>query len=71
MTHPAVTQILRYFAWQHLPGRLQKVSAPFGVLANHMVDTLPMGPELTAGLRKLLEAKDCAVRAALDLKDET
>jgi hypothetical protein len=43
------------------------VSRPFGELAERMADTLPSGPELTAGLRKLLEAKDCAVRAALDL----
>lgn len=64
--HPAVAQILRYFTWEHLPERLQEVSAPFQVLATHMADTLPSGPELTAGLRKLLEAKDCAVRAALD-----
>lgn len=64
--HPAVAQILRYFAWAHLPAHLQAVSQPFGELAEHMADTLPSGPELTAGLRKLLEAKDCAVRAALD-----
>lgn len=64
--HPAVEALLRYFAWQHLPGHLQAVSRPFGELAEHMADTLPSGPELTAGLRKLLEAKDCAVRAVLD-----
>ena len=68
--HPATAAILRYFAWQHLPERLQAVSRPFGELAEHMADTLPGGPELTAGLRKLLEAKDCAVRAALDLPKE-
>lgn len=64
--HPAIAGVLRYFAWEHLPERLQAVSRPFGELAEHMVDTLRSGPELTAGLRKLLEAKDCAVRAALD-----
>lgn len=65
--HPSVAGILRYFAWQHLPEKLQAVSRPFGELAELMADTLPSGPELTAGLRKLLEAKDCADRAALDL----
>jgi hypothetical protein len=63
--HPAVEAILQYFAWEHLPEALQAVSRPFGELAEHLADTIPNGPELTAGLRKLLEAKDCAVRAAL------
>ena len=68
--HPAVASLLRYFAWQHLPTRLQAVSAPCSVLAYEMADALPSGPELTAGLRKLLEAKDCFVRAALDIPEE-
>lgn len=38
-------------------------------LADRMVERLDDGPELTAGLRKLLEAKDCFVRAALDRTD--
>lgn len=42
------------------------VSRPACELAEHYADTLPSGPELTVGLRKLLEAKDCFVRAALD-----
>ncbi len=63
--HPGVGQILRYFAWSHLPERLRLISRPLGDLATEMVDRLPDGPELTAGLRKLLEAKDCFVRAAL------
>lgn len=71
MTHPGATALLRYFEWQHLPERLQRVSAPFGRLAAVMAETLPPGPEVTVCLRKLLEAKDCAVRAALDAKDET
>ena len=64
--HPATAQILRHFAWAHLPTHLQAVSMPFSALAVWMVETLPDGPEFTAGLRKLLEAKDCFVRAALD-----
>jgi hypothetical protein len=62
--HPAVEAILRYFAWEHLPAHLQEVSRPFAELAYQMADRL-QGAELTVGLRKLLEAKDCCVRAAL------
>lgn len=56
--------ILQYFEYAHLPPRLQEVSKHFHALA-HVMAQLPQGPELSAGLRKLLEAKDCAVRAAL------
>jgi hypothetical protein len=58
-------QLLKYFKFDHLPEKLQKVSGPFCALAQQMVSTLPSGPELTAGVRKLLEAKDCCVRAAI------
>ena len=61
MTDP----MLQFFAYEHLPQRLREVSQPFGVLAQSLVDTLPRNPERTAALRKLLEAKDCAVRALL------
>jgi hypothetical protein len=64
--HPATIGILRHFASDHLPEHLQRVSRPCVDLAGMMVDALPDGPELTTGLRKLLEAKDCFVRAALD-----
>lgn len=62
-----MTPIIRYFAYEHLPPRLQDVSKPIGELAREMDRLLPDGPEKTAGLRKLLEAKDCFVRCALDL----
>ncbi len=57
--------IMKYFEYKHLPEHLQKVSKPFGVMATNMNLDLPDGPEKSAGLRKLLEAKDCMVRAAL------
>lgn len=63
--HPSTRHLMQYFTHDHLPERLARVSAPFGALAQHMVDEIPDGPELTTGLRKLLEAKDCMVRAAL------
>lgn len=68
--HPATAQIVRWFAHDHLPARLAAVAAPCAVLAEEMVLGLPDGPELTAGLRKLLEAKDCFVRAELDRTGE-
>ena len=49
--------IMKHFEFKHLPEHLQTVSRPCGELAD--------GPEKSAGLRKLLEAKDCMVRAAL------
>lgn len=63
--HPATKDILQYFEWRHLKGQdLQNTSKVFADLAHMFAHTLE-GPELTAGLRKLLEAKDCMVRAAL------
>lgn len=58
--------IIEYFEYKHLPEHLQAVSKPFSELANAMNETLIDGPEKSAGLRKLLEAKDCMVRASLD-----
>jgi len=58
--------ILKHFGYAHLPDKLRAVSQPFGELASTLDDTLPDGPEKSAGLRKLLEAKDCMVRAALE-----
>jgi hypothetical protein len=57
--------LVNYFAYSHLPENLQAISKPLCELAQLMETTLPDGPEKTAGLRKLLEAKDCFVRANL------
>lgn len=61
------TPILKYFKYEHLPEHLQTVSKPIGDLARHYDESLPDSAEKTTGLRKLLEAKDALVRAALDL----
>lgn len=58
--------IMKYFNYSHLPPFLQEVSKPFYDLATFMNKTLPDCAEKTAGLRKLLEAKDCFVRTKLD-----
>lgn len=64
---PAETEepLLQFFEYLHLPPHLQDASQPFCVLAETIVRTLPRNSERTVALRKLLEAKDCAVRAAL------
>lgn len=54
--------ILQFFAFEHLPERLRKVSRPFHEMAHDIIMTLPRNPERTVALRKLLEAKDAAVR---------
>jgi len=55
--------LLQFFRYEHLPPNLQEVSMPFARIANWVVESLPRNPERTVALRKLLEAKDCAVRA--------
>lgn len=57
--------IMKYFEYSHLPVHLQEVSKPVGDLGKVMDDLLPDCAEKSAGLRKLLEAKDCFVRAIL------
>lgn len=59
----ALDPVLRYFHYSHLPATLQEASKPFCDLAGHIVRTLPRNAERTVALRKLLEAKDAAVRA--------
>jgi hypothetical protein len=57
--------IMRHFRCDHLPVELQLILQPFEDLA-HIVASLPPGAEVSACLRMLLEAKDCAVRAKLE-----
>lgn len=56
--------ILQFFKFEHLPAYLQEVSRPFSEQADRLM-ALPRNPERTVALRKLLESKDAAVRAAL------
>ena len=63
--HPGTHHLLSLFEYKHLPYRLQVISEHFAKVANEMVNRLEDGPELTTGLRKLLEAKDCFVRQAV------
>ncbi|MEM8603315.1 MAG: hypothetical protein AAGF24_05715 [Cyanobacteria bacterium P01_H01_bin.121] len=63
--HPSITHVLKFFGYKHLPESLQEVSEPFCNLARQVAERSPDNPETTVALRKLLEAKDAAVRAAL------
>lgn len=59
-------RMLKWFEFSHLPEHLQSVSKPFGELAQNLCESIEGGPERTVALRKLLEAKDAAVRAKLN-----
>jgi hypothetical protein len=62
---PNVDRMMKWFAYEHLPPELQAVSKPFHDLAKLVTVDIDGGPERTVALRKLLEAKDAAVRAKL------
>lgn len=59
----------KFFTYKHLPPHLQAISAPICDVALELDKTLPDSAEKSAGLRKLLEAKDCMVRAAVEDKE--
>lgn len=64
---PNAERIIKFFDHRHLPHHLAVISQECGMLAIQMAESLNPGPELTAGLRKLLEAKDCFVRARIEM----
>lgn len=59
------TNVDQYFAYEHLPENLQQISKPCKELQELIESIVPDGAEKSAGMRKLLEAKDCFVRAGL------
>ena len=59
-------RMLKWFEYEHLPETLKEVSSPFGLIARKLCYDLEPGPERTVALRKLLEAKDAAVRAKVN-----
>ena len=58
-------KLLQFFSYAHLPEKMQEVSKPFHDLAHSIVENCPQNPERTVAIRKLLEAKDCAVRSTI------
>jgi hypothetical protein len=70
--HPGVTGLLRWLEPNNnLPPHLRRVAAITRLAAEDVMDEITVdSPELTEGLRKLLEAKDCFVRAAIIADDK-
>ncbi len=73
--NPSSERMLKHFTYEHLPESLQEVSKVCCDLAEDMATLLDstdpiVGAEVTSGLRKLLEAKDCFVRAKVNLRSE-
>lgn len=66
----SIEPILQFFDYAHLPEALQSISKPFHDLAHNLTQTTPRNPERSVALRKLLEAKDAAVRAAIFTYDD-
>ena len=58
-------RMMKWFEFGHLPEHMQAVSSKFYDAACSVCALVQSGPERTVALRKLLEAKDAAVRAAL------
>lgn len=67
--HPATREVAQFFTFDHLPEDLQFASKACHDLALGMILSTPDSPELTTGLRKLLEAKDCFVRCQVARTD--
>ena len=61
--------IMQFFAFEHLPAHLQEVSRPVHDMAKNTILQLPDNAERAVALRKLLEAKDAAVRALVARED--
>ena len=59
-------RMMQWFVFDHLKEPLESISSSCHSLALIMDETLAEGAEKTAGLRKLLEAKDCFVRASME-----
>lgn len=63
-------RLLQFFEYKHLPDDLQRVSLNFYHIAHWMYESLPSNAESTVAMRKLLEAKDCAVRSVVYKEDK-
>lgn len=68
MTEHTEDRMIKWFKFDHLPESLKEVSFHFAELASTVCLLVEPGPERTVALRKLLEAKDAAVRARLHPK---
>lgn len=64
--HPATTHLLKFLNYDGLRESLQPIGRSFYLLAHGLVMALPDDPELTAGLRKLMEARNCMIRLGFE-----
>ena len=63
---PNTEYLLQFFTYEHLTHQsMREVSRQYTELALWTVENTTAGPEQTTALRKLLEAKDCAVRTVV------
>lgn len=62
--HQSTRAVLDFFDHRNFPKKKHNLVVPCAALAHSMADLLPSTPELTVGLRKLLEAQDCFLRAS-------
>jgi hypothetical protein len=69
--HPAIEHVLKFFKYEHLPPHLRETPKKFHILGHDIAAARPESQETTVALRKLLEAKDAAVRAQLDWHSES
>lgn len=65
-----INRLEKWFKYDHLPEHLQEVSQPFNRLAGSLVLRAPDSYQTTVALNRLLEAKDAAVRAAIEAKED-
>jgi hypothetical protein len=58
-------QFLQFFRTDNLPAAAVPSGKAFFELATQLIRDLPANPESTVAMRKLMEARDCAVRSVL------
>jgi hypothetical protein len=62
-------RMMKWFSGAHLPEELKDIVYEYSSLARKLCSNIPAGPERTVALRKLVESKDCAVRAIIEGKE--
>jgi hypothetical protein len=62
--------MLRWFAYKHLPEEMHRIATTFDAMAQWMVEVIPASDEATVAMRKLLESRDAAIRAATRGKEQ-
>jgi len=66
---PSGDRMMKWLSYHHLPPELQECVKAYRELGESICAAIPAGPERTVALRKLVESKDCAVRAIIEGKE--